>query len=631
MSAPRNVLLLLSLLVATSAVGQPVLDTLVVLPDVTVSATRSQTSAARAPSAVTLLSARDIAVSGAGEVGELLMRRSPVFVKRLGSTGLASMSVRGTGASQTLILLDGQRIADPQLGQLDLSQLPASVISSVEVLGGAASPLYGTDALGGVISIRSLSPGEAPVMKVHTGIGAFGEREGGIAVSGSSGPVAALAAVDVGATDGDFPYLNKALFPARETRRRGADMLQRSLYSTLAYAAGRHEARIGAWYHDAETGLPGPGAALQSSSERQWDEHLRFWANDRVKLGGASLRLGALVQRGALRYANPLLSVDDTGRTLIGSGEAELTMRPTGHWLPAFGLAAGWGQARHPSLRSVREGNAAAFAHATGSYGLVLLYPALRVDHYMLADNQSRTAVSPRLGVNVQPFAGLPLFARASAGRSFRMPTFNDRYWRPGGDADLRPEHGWSVDAGAVLKNERGMLDVGAFRSRMEDEIVWVPAGSYSAARNFRNVLRYGVEAKAERSLIRRPGLRLDAGFVYAYTRAIDQSDPNATSYGRQLRYVPRQQVKVYLNGRLGAVGADLGGQYVGARLTGASEMNAYFVADARLHVTFRAGTLEPRLALAIENLLDARYAVVDGYPMPPRYASLRLQVCLNR
>src|SRR5438067_13812629 len=66
----------------------------------------------------------------------------------------ADLSIRGSSFGQTLILLNGQRLNDPQSGHHNLDvPVPLESISRVEVLRGSGSTLYGSDAVAGVINI----------------------------------------------------------------------------------------------------------------------------------------------------------------------------------------------------------------------------------------------------------------------------------------------------------------------------------------------------------------------------------------------------------------------------------------------------------------------------------------------
>ncbi|HET6566475.1 MAG TPA: TonB-dependent receptor plug domain-containing protein, partial [Rhodothermales bacterium] len=223
------------------ALGQAAPDTTVALPDVTVTATRLPTSTARAPVRVTVLDGEAIQATAASSAADLLEARSSLFVKRYGASGLASLSLRGSSPAQTLVLLDGHRIADPQLGELDLSLLPTILMQSIEVVRGASSALYGTDGMGGVVNVRTVAPADAPQVRVLGGLGAYGARNGSVLFSQREGRFSGLALVDYDGTEGNFPYLNHGFLPPREVRRTGADRTRRSLLSSLGYTGPRNE------------------------------------------------------------------------------------------------------------------------------------------------------------------------------------------------------------------------------------------------------------------------------------------------------------------------------------------------------------------------------------------------------
>ncbi|MFQ5568760.1 MAG: TonB-dependent receptor plug domain-containing protein [Rhodothermales bacterium] len=626
----RGLLFLLFFLLLSQPTGaQTTPDTTVALPNVTVVATRLKASLVAVPVRVTLLDPEAISSTGARSVADLLSVRSPFFIKRHGDGQLASLSLRGTGASQTLLLLDGHRMADPQLGQLDLSLLPTLLLESVEVMGGAGSPLYGTDGLGGVVNLRTSRPGTGRVVKVQGGYGAYGERRGGLLVSGNRGAFSGLALVGYETAAGDYPYLNKGLFPPDEVPREGADRTRLSIYSSLAYRTSRSRLRVATWYNDAERGLPTIGSTRQRG-ERQWDEHLRLWADGEHRFAWGTLRIGGIAQQGALRYRNEQLKLDETGRTFTSSLDVEAQGLLGTRWLLAGGVAGGYGAVRHPSLQGdASETHAGAFLHGTGSYGRLLVYPALRLDVYFRPDAGALRAVNPRLGINVRLLRGVALHVKGNVGRAFRVPTFNDRFWQPGGKPDLKPEQGWTYDAGVLLEHRNGLAEVTLFLTHIRDQIVWLPTpAGYYAPDNVQQVRSRGLEASYRRRWQPASWLRLDGSLFYTLTDARDRSDPASSSYGQPLRHVPRHQVKSHLGVRVGPVHLDLSGRYLGRRYTttdGSASLDPFFLFDAQLRFHGHTSLFDATLAVFVENLADRRYEVIQNNPMPPRHARLLL------
>lgn len=90
-----------------------------------------------------------------------------------GAAGIKSVSIRGSSAEQVLIMLDGQPMNDPQTGQIDLGQIPASIIEKIEIYRGPASTIYGANALGGVINIITKKGEGESRGEVKTSIGTY--------------------------------------------------------------------------------------------------------------------------------------------------------------------------------------------------------------------------------------------------------------------------------------------------------------------------------------------------------------------------------------------------------------------------------------------------------------------------
>jgi len=87
------------------------------------------------------------------------------------------LSMRGGAFNQTLVLVNGLPVNDPQTGHhnLDVS-LPLAAISQIEALRGAGSTLYGSDAVGGAVNFVTAKP-EASEFRLRAGFGNFGTNE----------------------------------------------------------------------------------------------------------------------------------------------------------------------------------------------------------------------------------------------------------------------------------------------------------------------------------------------------------------------------------------------------------------------------------------------------------------------
>lgn len=121
---------------------------------------------------IEVISQQDIQRINAKSVPELLRRLTGVQVIANGGRGqTAKLSVRGTGDSQVLVLIDGVRFARAAKGFVDFNQLPLTYIERIEYLKGARAAIYGSEAIGGVINIitRAYSSGDDSQLKLGLG------------------------------------------------------------------------------------------------------------------------------------------------------------------------------------------------------------------------------------------------------------------------------------------------------------------------------------------------------------------------------------------------------------------------------------------------------------------------------
>lgn len=140
----------LSALLSASPALAETIDTVVV------TATRTAQDLTRTGSALSVISANDLAAQQTVVLADALQQTPGMTIVRYGGPGQpATIGLRGAAAGQTLIVIDGVRINDPSTvdGQALLGDLLVNNIERVEVLRGPQSTLYGSDAIGGVVNV----------------------------------------------------------------------------------------------------------------------------------------------------------------------------------------------------------------------------------------------------------------------------------------------------------------------------------------------------------------------------------------------------------------------------------------------------------------------------------------------
>ncbi len=159
------------------------------LPNVVVTATRTETPETEIGSAITVVTAKDIADKNINNVADALRTVPGLDVVRAGAVGQqTSVFMRGANSNHTLVLVDGVEMNDPSspTGAFDFAFLQTDNIERIEVVRGAASAAFGSDAIGGVINIiTKKGTGKIKLTAVAEG-GSYGTWKTGGNISGGT-------------------------------------------------------------------------------------------------------------------------------------------------------------------------------------------------------------------------------------------------------------------------------------------------------------------------------------------------------------------------------------------------------------------------------------------------------------
>jgi vitamin B12 transporter len=187
-----NKVLSLALACLLLQTGQVLSAEISTLEPVIVTATRFAQPASQIPASTTVISADQIAASGARDLGEVLRDVVSLDVSSNGPRGATAFGkIRGSSAEQVLVLLDGVRLNSEQNGTFDLNSLPVTLkdIERIEIVRGPASALYGSAASGGVIQIITRKAESKPLTIANWNEGSHDTRNFGLSQSWKPGRV----------------------------------------------------------------------------------------------------------------------------------------------------------------------------------------------------------------------------------------------------------------------------------------------------------------------------------------------------------------------------------------------------------------------------------------------------------
>jgi vitamin B12 transporter len=191
---------------ALFAVFAPGLATAGAPETVVVTATRTPQPLEVTGTSMSVITAEDIETQQVDIVSDVLLQTPGLTVVRNGGPGQpTNVLMRGAEGGQTLVLVDGVRINDPSAttGYAILGDVLANGIDRIEVLRGPQSTLYGSDAIGGVVSIFTTRGGGGPLaLRTRAEGGSFGTYRFNAAANGTDGAVEYGATANYYGTDG---------------------------------------------------------------------------------------------------------------------------------------------------------------------------------------------------------------------------------------------------------------------------------------------------------------------------------------------------------------------------------------------------------------------------------------------
>lgn len=122
-----------------------------------VTATRTERLASSLPLPVTIITSEVIMKSGVTRLNEILNEQTGIILIP-DESGFEGIQIQGLDAAYTMILIDGVPLVGRSAGVLDLSRISVGNIERIEIVKGASSALYGSEAMGGVINVITKRP-----------------------------------------------------------------------------------------------------------------------------------------------------------------------------------------------------------------------------------------------------------------------------------------------------------------------------------------------------------------------------------------------------------------------------------------------------------------------------------------
>ena len=554
-------------------------------------------------------------------LSELISRKTPIYFKDYGSGMLSTIAFRGTSSNHTAVLWNGLNINQPTHGQSDFSLLPVYAFQQIDIQPGPASTLYGSGAVGGSIHLY-----HKPDWKDHSeislnqGIGSYSRYFTGLSTHFSNQNFESLTKIYIQNQENDFPFLKSS---GERERQQNAFVKKYGLVQEFNYRlASNQYLSFSGWYNytDREIQPTKNNNLNEAQYTDQVDNSLRLSADyhHNSKAGYFNVKLA---------YLRDFLNYNNVSDYLTEQYISSISYEKSFNKRISYTVGAKFNHTR----ADVAQYHDFSSENRFDIYS-ALKYQVLKTWKISVSARKSivegyKAPLVPSLGSEVTIVSNYrhSLELRALAGKSFRLPTLNERFWISG-DPEIRPEKGYNLETGLDYSFKKPTWKAHSsltyYAMWIDDWILWQPGVPEWYPENIKEVRFTGIEWSADIS-VPYSGGKLVAGGSYALSRAINQTalSEYSKAVGKQLPYSPKHSGVFYTDFLWKTWQASIGLSATGKRYTGDDNvdyLNPYALLNVGLNkqINLKENALLI-IAVKANNLLDTRFETYQNRAMP--------------
>jgi vitamin B12 transporter len=554
-----------------------------------------------------------------------VLRETPgIYFKNYGSGQLSSITFRGTSAAQTDLLWNGIKLNSPSLGQIDASLFYIGMSDGIE-LGGSSQ----NGNVGGYINMQNETRVDSGFgLSAGVSYGSFNSLRSYGKVNYGDGKFSGTTRMSYFTTDNDYPFKNTSEFgsPTRKLTNAKVRMLSFMQQFNARVNKG-NSLHFNLWLSDAQRQIP-PIISKPESKESQDDYSLRTMLSWNGKFKNITTNFTSAFLHDAIHYRNPEIYLDDNSIVEAFRNNFSLSYDSLKRFSASLEVGYDYERAMVASYGILRSRHIGKLTAGLKYQPIreVSLHLNLRESIY----DKTLSPFSPMLSIryNKQIYGEHNIAMQLNASRTFRFPTLNDLYWKPGGNPDLKTEKGWDGELSTSYGYKHSFsFKANGFCKYITDWIQWIPNGSYWEPQNVKRVLTRGIELSATAqgpftSISSAFNLALNLNYTYTRATSLDALSPGDQSKNKQLIYVPLHMANLgvhveYKKFYLRAINTFTDAVFI--TTDNSQKLKGYYLLDLEVGKDFVIGNSEIGVAFRVNNITDSSYQAVAQRPMPGR------------
>ncbi len=571
-------------------------------------------------------------------MAELLANMSLVAVSQNGPGGVSTPAIRGGSSAQTAVIWNGVNIQDPSSASVNLALLPSAFFENISIQYGGSGTLFGSGATSGSIHLDGgdlLS--DKNKVSFQGSFGSFNSKNAFLGTKLGNEKWANSFKYYFAKADNDFEY---RLPDGNKVKQTNAGLKQHSFLNETKFKTSDNSTfKATIWFQKSDKDVQTTISATDASVAYQEDEHLNLALSWEQTTSNFNLKAKSVFLSNELYYNNSAWMQENTNKSKMWVNEvdAKYLINKNNSITAGINFTYEEGESENFASLSTRRRVAGFLSHKVKNIANIFtVVSSLRQE---LVDDDFNPIV-PSIAVIADINENISFNGNVS--RVYRNPTFNDLYWYDPvynmmGNPDLKPEDGWSLDAGFEQTFNRENVSLrfkqNFFLNHINDWIVWAPNEDYSAwsVANKNKGKTIGLDLVAQ-SEIKFDKSNLTIGASYTWTQSDFIDVMGSVETKSKMLYVPKHRLMFNIGLRQENWNVLYSHNYFDSRYAGSysGNLEAYFIGNLSMQYTFPFGKQHLTTAFHINNIWDRDYQVIYDYAMPGRSFKFSVYYNLN-
>ncbi len=571
----------------------------------------------------------------------LFFSHSGISMKQYGPGGLSTLSIRGGNAAHTAVLWNGINIQSPMNGMSNLSVFPSFLIDNISVQRGGSGSLYGSGAVGGVIHISDIGRfHQQNNVTCMAGYGSFNKQDYIFSAKTGDNTYAFTMKFYIQSTDNDFAYRNTTRIGNPMEKQTNAGMRSYGFIPGLQVRTSKKSIlSISTLYQKFSKDIQTMMTNILPNQDNQADVNLILTANWKY----VDSKYTFLVKSGVVRNRIVLTDkslpnpedepiADNTGNSMINEVESRFVIQE-GHILNiGLNFTHESGESMGYLNKAIRD-RMAIFS----SWKILNIISGLEtvLSFRQEYEKHSNHPVTYSLGTDYHLTDHILI--KGNISKNYRIPSFNDLYWKPDtyarGNPSLNPESGYSAEIGSVqvLETETGEMEFSQtlYKNTMNDLILWLPDNKgiwYPENKEKAETSGLELKGKGEWQFKK---VKFD---VTAFYTLIHSTLTSSDAYNNKpVIYVPRHKAMASVACHYKDLSVDFTFNHNSKRYYDHSHtLPEYSIGDLTVQYKFPVKGNRLNASFRIGNLWNTEYQTIAWYAMPLRSYQLALKIQIN-